>query len=195
MNEKRQNLLRQIGVIKTEDQLSLNDWEKISVEKSLSEEFIGVFKDKVNWLSISLFQNLSEQFISDFEDFVIWKYISNGQMLSEDFIREHQNILNWSYITEKQKLSNEFLHEFQHRIDWEWISQFFKLTDDFLCEFEHKIDWDIYFHYQEANFQIIKKFIFRTRFRNIKSFKISHLNDNQKNDIENKLKLKYIFIT
>ena len=56
--------------------------------KSLSEDFIREYQDKVDWGYISEYQSLSEDFIREFKDRVAWDWISECQVLSEDFIRE-----------------------------------------------------------------------------------------------------------
>jgi hypothetical protein len=55
------------------------DWEKIS-RKTLSEEFISSFRDRVDWFAITVYQDLSEEFISRFENLlykrsteVVWR--------------------------------------------------------------------------------------------------------------------------
>ena len=95
MNPYRKELLKNIGIKKSELSLMKIDWLRISVSENLSEEFIREFKDKVSWGEISALQNLSEEFMRDYKDKIIWRNISR-----------------------KQKLSNEFLIEFEDKIDW-----------------------------------------------------------------------------
>ena len=64
------------------------NWQYISINQNLSEEFIREFKDDVNWHNISCNQNLSEEFIREFKEYVNWKYISRYQNLSEKFCNE-----------------------------------------------------------------------------------------------------------
>ena len=44
------------------------DWNYISSQYILSENFIREFKDEVNWYYISPYQKLSENFIREFKD-------------------------------------------------------------------------------------------------------------------------------
>ena len=54
----------------------------------------GKFQDRVNWDAISINQTLSEDFIREFQDRVNWNLISLGQILSEDFKNEFKDKLN-----------------------------------------------------------------------------------------------------
>ena len=193
MKNNRKVLLEQIGITKKEEEIWLGEWDNISENMQLSEEFIREFKDEVNWFSISLHQELSEKFIREFENCVHWKYISAKQLLSESFIREYQIMVDWKFIMERQKLSYEFIHEFENNIDWAWVSEYGKSSIDFLLEFQNRIDWEIYFSRQSACYQIIKQFIFKTSHRSVRSIKTFHLTTNQKNEIEKLLRLKYLF--
>jgi hypothetical protein len=61
----------------------------------------------VNWDSISYNQNLSEDFIREFQDRVYWAGISRKQKLSEAFIREFQNRVKWDYISRNPNIDRQ----------------------------------------------------------------------------------------
>ena len=88
------------------------NWDSISTDLILSEEFIEEFQDYVNWGDISLHQKLSEKFIIKFQDKVEWVNICLMQNLSENFIRNFKHKVHWSNIFIIQKLSKEFIIEF-----------------------------------------------------------------------------------
>ncbi|MFH1526369.1 MAG: hypothetical protein ABIG69_06910 [Bacteroidota bacterium] len=92
------------------------DWNLISIQQKLSEDFIREFQYKVNWNQISKYQKLSEDFIREFQDKVYWICISKYQKLSEDFIREFKNKVYWDYISCYQKLSSKFRKEFKIKV-------------------------------------------------------------------------------
>ena len=116
------------------------NWEYISENKELSEDFIREFQDKVDLKNISAQQKLSEDFIREFKDKVYWCEIS-CQKLSEDFIREFQDKVHWPLISIFQKkLSEDFIREFQDKVHWCVISIFQKLSEDFKKEFQDKVD-------------------------------------------------------
>jgi hypothetical protein len=54
------------------------NWEYISINQTLSEDFIREFRDRVDWLWISRKQNLSEDFIREFKNHVYWDSISRN---------------------------------------------------------------------------------------------------------------------
>jgi hypothetical protein len=193
MDEIKRKLLEQIDIKKNVNQIYRSEWIELSEHKRLSEDFIRVFQDYVDWYYISIYQKLSEEFIREFKEEVIWTYISQHQKLSETFIKEFKNELDWDYITEYQSLSEEFIQEFQHQVDWTMISGKFILTDEFLFKYSDKICWETYFNFNEAKFHIIKKFIFKTRFKDIDDFNAFHLNINERNYIKKILKFKYAF--
>lgn len=48
------------------------EWEDISEDCELSEDFIREFQDKVDWKRISEYQTLSEGFKNEFKDNIDW---------------------------------------------------------------------------------------------------------------------------
>ena len=51
------------------------NWDYISHDQKLSEEFIREFQHRVDWYWISKYQTLSESFIEEFQNSVYWKVI------------------------------------------------------------------------------------------------------------------------
>lgn len=52
-----------------------DEWEWVSINSNLSEDFIREFQDKLNWYNISEYQKLSEDFIREFQYEVEWNLI------------------------------------------------------------------------------------------------------------------------
>lgn len=71
------------------------NWEEISRDGYLSEDFIIEFQNKVYWMGISAHQKLSESFIRKFKDKVDWRWIYSCQKLSENFVAEFQHKICW----------------------------------------------------------------------------------------------------
>jgi uncharacterized protein YnzC (UPF0291/DUF896 family) len=71
----------------------------------------------INWDEISENQNLSEEFIEKFKDKVYWERISRKQKLSEEFIEKFKDKVYWDVISVVQKLSEEFIEKFKHKFD------------------------------------------------------------------------------
>ena len=70
------------------------NWDWISINQTLSEEFIEKHMDKVEWFWISRYQTLSESFIEKYKDKVDWFWISEYQTLSEEFKKKYKDKLN-----------------------------------------------------------------------------------------------------
>jgi hypothetical protein len=166
MKEVRKFLLNDLGFDKNEDEITKKEWDRISIHPFLTEEYVFLFKNKLNcslvldyhnfsedflrkliddsfcdWLSLSSSQKLSESFIRDFEDKVDWKHISYCQMLSEDFIREFKDRVNWHNISCSQALSESFIREFKNEISWEKVTDYKALSEDFIREFQEFVDF------------------------------------------------------
>ena len=110
----------------------------------LNKELDANYKslDNVDWESISIDQKLSDDFIRIFQDYIDWYWVSIYQKLSEEFIREFQGKIEWFLISRYQKLSEEFIKEFQFKLDWDEISLYQKLSPEFINEFYLNIDKD-----------------------------------------------------
>jgi hypothetical protein len=55
------------------------------------------------------------------------------------------------------------------------------------------MEWDFYFYHQQAPFEIMKSFIKRASFTEIKQFNTEHLNESEKKEIDKILEFKYLF--
>ena len=166
----RKKLFKEFDIFAKESSLTEEDWYRISYRQVLSEEFIREFEHSVNWPQISYYQEISEDFICEFQDKVDWSHISFRQSLSEDFMKKFSHKINWNKISSKQIMFN-----------------------DFILENSDKIDFNIYFVYQQANFEIMKKFILKSTHKYVQYFKLEHLTKEQKQEIQRILDLKYLF--
>jgi len=85
-------------------------WSDISSNQDLTENFMEMFKDKVNWFLISVRQHLSEVFIRKHKDKVIWSRIILYQNhLSEDFLWEMREYIDFKQaLNDGRTFSSEF---------------------------------------------------------------------------------------
>ena len=111
---------------------TVSEYDDISQNKILSEDFIEEHADKVNWDYISIYQNLSENFIEKHQDKVNWLYITIHQKLSENFIEKHQDKVNWFGITMLQNLSEDFIERNYDKLKISIICNFQNLSKEFL---------------------------------------------------------------
>ena len=87
------------------------NWEYVSKNYKLSDEFMERFSSQLNWDKLSRYQSLSVQFITKHIDKISWKFIPYKQELSEDFILKHKTKLipHKQSLTFGQKLSRDFI--------------------------------------------------------------------------------------
>ena len=135
-----------------------DNWARLSLCESLTEDFIQEFKDKVDWTCISRYPHLSEDFIRKFADRVDWYYISAYQYLSENFIREFADRVAWGWIVKYQQLSEDFIREFKDKVNWYYISAYQHLSEDFIREFKDKVSWGWVSRYQHLSKEFIEEF-------------------------------------
>ena len=135
-----------------------DNWARLSLCESLTEDFIQEFKDKVDWTCISRYPHLSEDFIRKFADRVDWYYISAYQYLSENFIREFADKVGWYWISRCQQLSEDFIREFKDKVNWNYISAYQHLSEDFIREFKDKVSWGWVSRYQHLSKEFIEEF-------------------------------------
>ena len=135
-----------------------DNWARLSLCESLTEDFIQEFKDKVDWICISRYPHLSEDFIRKFADRVEWYYISAYQYLSENFIREFADKVGWYWISRCQQLSEDFIREFKDKVNWYYISAYQHLSEDFIREFKDKVSWGWVSRYQHLSKEFIEEF-------------------------------------
>ena len=112
--------------------------------KFLNKELDANYKslDDVDWESISIEQKLSDDFIRKFQDYIDWYWVSIYQKLSEELILEFQGKIEWFLISRYQKLSENFIKAFQFKLDWDWVLNYQKLSPEFIKEFNLNIDKD-----------------------------------------------------
>ena len=135
-----------------------DNWARLSLCESLTEDFIQEFKDKVDWTCISRYPHLSEDFIRKFADRVDWYYISAYQCLSENFIREFADRVAWGWIVKYQQLSEDFIREFKDKVNWNYISANQHLSENFIREFKDEVNWAWISAYQHLSKEFIEEF-------------------------------------
>ena len=135
-----------------------DNWARLSLCESLTEDFIQEFKDKVDWTCISRYPHLSEDFIRKFADRVDWYYSSAYQYLSENFIREFADKVGWYWISRCQQLSEDFISELKDNVNWYYISAYQHLSEDFIREFKDKVSWGRVSRYQHLSKEFIEEF-------------------------------------
>jgi hypothetical protein len=124
MENKRETLLKGIGITKPEYEIKRNEWAEICIYKKLTENFIREFQNEVVWSSISKNQLISENFIREFENNVYWIYISKYQRMSDDFMSEFEHKINWRFTLAFQKVNFNIIKKMMLKINYTEIGQF-----------------------------------------------------------------------
>jgi hypothetical protein len=91
-------------------------WEAISLNSSITDEFIEKNRYQVCWFHISRYRNLSEEFIERNADRVVWYKISRFQKLSEEFIIKHQDNIKWNGVFQNKSLAKDFYERNKDKI-------------------------------------------------------------------------------
>lgn len=119
------------------------DWESVSQDPNISEDFINRYGSRLDWFWLSSNETLSEDCIRENAKFVDWEGLCERDVqLSEDFIRDFQDEVVWWLISENQKLSEDFIREFSHLVDWRSIEIYQDLSQSFIEEHIDKIELD-----------------------------------------------------
>ena len=148
-----------------------DDWNIISKQPGLSEDFIIEFHDKVHWSRISMYQTLSESFMSHFEAKLDWIMVSRYQEFYIDFVEKYKHKLCWGVLSFHQPLSDLFLELFSEQVDWLIILNEERISDVCIEKYSNVIlsqyntpienvnDW-LSYHYRKKHMEQIEQKIF-----------------------------------
>ena len=137
------------------------DFNVISSQCYLSEEFMERFANKLNWEFISRWQRLSNGFIRKFKYELDWRQMVSTQALSEDLMEEHAQLIDWGNVARYQKLSEEFISKFKDRLFWGDVVNYQKLSEKFIEDnFKHIVRYGCSLViFQELSEEFIEKHI------------------------------------
>jgi hypothetical protein len=109
LEEETEKILLDIGKGLTSD-ISHNQWQHITENYNLSEEFIEKYYCFLSKFELCRYQNLSEAFMEKhYKDLFICSTLSKCQNLSEAFMEKHFEDLNLFFLVLYQNLSPEFI--------------------------------------------------------------------------------------
>ena len=117
-------------------------------------------------------------------------------LLKEIGINDLETVLSsadWYRISKKGNLSEDFMREFKEEIYWGVVYVKQILSDDFLIELQDTINWTFYFMSIKCSYPIMKKFITKAELFYFRQFELSHFNEQQINELQRIIDLKYIF--
>ncbi len=148
------------------------EWKSVFLWDRKDENFVRnnlskIQNDSRTWSYISMEQSISEQFLRDFEDKIHFNCVASKMdkvVLSDAFVEDFKYILAKNNIlkTQKNNLSKTFLQEYKifdidyfyqniteewiklqpaHRLDWGLISKLTPLSEDFIFDFFEKLNF------------------------------------------------------
>lgn len=165
------------------------NWNIISGKK-LSENIIRKFQDYVNWDKISIKPYLSEDFIEEFKDKLNWDLLSTLTIWDEHLMRKFKNYINWDVLRMPQTLSEDFIREFQDKLNWNGVSAISNLSENFLREFSDKLNWLIISSHQKLSENFIRDFQEYVDWGNISCYQ--KLSEDFIREFQDKVNWKYI---
>lgn len=126
----------------TENKRELN-WNLISLNKNIDEEFIEKYEKFVYWNNISMGRTFTMEFLEKYRKKIDWSYIWRGPNLSDDLVNQfHKYFITLNIPTRKLiKLKISTIHLIKDKINWYYVSQYRGLPKNFMKEFSGKLHW------------------------------------------------------
>lgn len=121
------------------------DWDGISSEEGLDEDFIRKHSDNLNWDYICEYQILSPELMNDFHDRLNFKIISSCQELPEDFIDKFHEKFFWTDICRYQVLNEDFMRRHDSKLDFAMVSRWQKFSMDFYIDYIDRMNRELVF--------------------------------------------------
>lgn len=136
--------------------LELVNWNEISKNKELSDEFILEYKDKLNFELLCDNIILSEDMIRQLDEYVDWSIISKYyKSFTAEFYIQYKDKLNWFYVCNNNRyLPESVIEECIDFIDWCALSKCVKLSENFVRKYQDKIYWNNLSANNECNFSL-----------------------------------------
>ena len=107
------------------------DWQYISYQGPLTEEFILEFKDYVDWYYITKYQKLSEDFLDKCNESEFWRYYAVSDNISLKILSKYLKKLQGNFVIINEKITREFIVENHSFINFSnLLKHGYKFTDD-----------------------------------------------------------------
>ena len=117
-----------------------------------TEEFIELFKDKINWVCFCQFtaKYISPKLKLKYKKHLVWLYYESiyvgltsndiEQLLKEEHLLTHE--LNWDFISRECILSEQFIIKHKKQVNWHYINEEQKLSDKFKQKYHIALTYD-----------------------------------------------------
>ena len=129
--------------------------------------------ENFNWNEISNEDNLSNEFIYEFQNFLDWNILTRKKSHNVDFIRTFPNLIEWEEISSKMRFTTvfdyDFFEEFKERLNWTRISNWGNMDELFIDKFKDKLDWDVLSSRQGLTRYLVEKYQNRINWERIQT--------------------------
>lgn len=88
------------------------DWDNISENYGLSEEFYEKYKNYLNW-HILCIQSLSEKFFERNLEYIVWEELCENEEISEQFFERHVDKIIWGSMHNNYAISTDFFRKYE----------------------------------------------------------------------------------
>ncbi|QWG93265.1 hypothetical protein [Bacillus toyonensis] len=135
------------------------NWEEISKQPGLSEDFIMENRDNVDWIEIYVHQTFSESFIDKYFDLLDKKMILQNQKLSLSMIEKYQHLENfWGNLSCNKHVTEDILEKFIDKWEWKKVGYYIPLSEAFIHARKNKLYWDYIVGEQKLSLSFIQQY-------------------------------------
>ena len=134
------------------------DWNLVSSNPFLSEDFFEKYLCKIDWKRLSENKGLSAAFFEKHLEKVVWNRIVANSSVSEDFFERHADKINWtenSLLYYNPSVSLNFFERHSHVRCASLCAGRKDITEDFLERHFDSLTWDMF----SSNSRISEAFI------------------------------------
>lgn len=141
------------------DRMPIEEWDEISWNLHLTDDFIREFKDRIDFTEACEHHVFSEEFIEEMIDYVDWEKISEYQVLSKEFCLKHKHRVDWYYLSTKKWVTVDFIREYSEFVNWRSICSIrTSFPIEFIREFAPKLAWYYVFKYEELSEDVLRQY-------------------------------------
>lgn len=123
-------------------QISPNSWIDIIIdnENELSDEFIEIYKEKIDWYILCIYQKFSDNFIINNHEFIRWETFVIHQKISKNILIKFQKKINWDLYSTNSYINEDIIETFDDKFNWEFL-KIKNFSDKFIKKYMNKINW------------------------------------------------------
>jgi hypothetical protein len=123
-------------------EISINSWVDIIIdnENELSEEFIELYKNKIDWYIICIYQKFSDKFIERNYKNIQWDTLVIHKNISKYILNKFSDNINWELYSTNPYLNEYIIDIYHDKFNWN-ILQLKNSSNKFIQKYIKKINW------------------------------------------------------